>query len=442
MRIVKLVAENIKKLHVVEITPQGNVITIGGRNGAGKSSVLDTVAYALGGERLVPSEPIRVGESEAKAVVDLGDLVVTRKFKRDYTDDNTLGTRVWGETRSTLVVTNKDGTARYASPQAMLDKILGKLTFDPIAFARAESKDQDSILRKLVGVDVSTLEDTRRVYFAQRALSNKQCEVKAAQLLALPRHDDVPAVEISMEEVSQEMLRAEQLRKHASEAEREVDVLRTNTVALKAKVDRHIDIIKEMERRLQEEREKLKSSSLLVAAEERALATHQDNATRAREAVPDVDIIRTHVSEIEATNVKIRQNVRYAREHEELTSLQRECAALTEEITKVDTKKQALLAAAQFPIAGLGLSDDGITFNGLPFSQAGSAEQLRVSVAIGIALNPTLKVLLIRNGNLLDSASLEAVCKQADISDVQVWIEMVSDTGAGMAVHLADGEVV
>src|SRR5258706_15795265 len=107
MKIVKLVAENVKRLHAVTIEPDGALVTVGGKNGAGKSSVLDSIAWALGGEKLVPPEPIRSGESEAKIVVDLGDLVVTRRFKRERIDapvpegamDHPEDHK-WGETKS------------------------------------------------------------------------------------------------------------------------------------------------------------------------------------------------------------------------------------------------------------------------------------------------------------------------------------------------------
>lgn len=114
-KIIKLTAENVKRLSVVEISPEGNVVTIGGRNGQGKTSVLDSIEYALGGN---PSDtmPVRSGEESAKVVVDLGDIVVKRTF-----------TAAGG---TSLTVTNADGV-KQASPQAILDKLTGRLTFDP-----------------------------------------------------------------------------------------------------------------------------------------------------------------------------------------------------------------------------------------------------------------------------------------------------------------------
>ena len=212
---------------------------LSGPTGAGKSSVLNSLAMALGGKELVPIEPIRAGETEAKITVDLGDFVVTRRFMRDiikeqaYSDRimpgvavpaHVLQSRQFGETRSTLVVANKDG-AKYPSPQAMLDKLLGKLTFDPLAFSRDDEKKQAETLRRLVGLDVSKFEAARKTAYDQRTMAKKSLEIKAAQLQALLKHEGTPEAEISMDEISKEMLQAEEYRKLAEDAERQVEII-------------------------------------------------------------------------------------------------------------------------------------------------------------------------------------------------------------------------
>jgi hypothetical protein len=92
------------------------------------------------------------------------------------------------------------------------------------------------------------------------------------------------------------------------------------------------------------------------------------------------------------------------------------------------------------PIEGLALNEEGVTFNDLPFSQCSSAEQLRISVAMGLALNPKLKVLLIRDGSLLDEESMKALAEQAAAADAQVWLERVGDKDK-CAVIIEDGAV-
>jgi hypothetical protein len=466
MRILKLRSENVKRISVVEIVPDGNLIRIGGKNGSGKSSVLDSIAYALGGTSLVPSEPIRKGETEAKVVIELDDLVVTRKFSRDRLlcncnahGDNTLeGTtgheqgcarHQFGETKSTLTVTNKDG-ARYPSPQAVLDKLLGKLTFDPLAFARLSTepggpKKQNEILRQLAGVDTASFDETRKVAASQRTMLKKTHEIKSAQLLTLPIHTGVPDTEVSMEAVSAEMLRAEELRKLATDANRVMDAARDKVAQAEQALASHHTLYKELERRLLEEGKKLAglNNTHEIVQEELRLAT--EDRQRALLAVPDFEVIRKKLADIESDNTKVRANRKRAEAQVEVDHLAGEIIVANTAITEAETAKQTALETAKFPVVGLGLNDDGVTFDAgqgsVPFEQASSSEQLRVSVAIGLALNPTLKVLLIRNGNLLDDDSLKTIAAQAETAEAQLWLEYVTSNSEGVSVMLEDGHL-
>lgn len=448
MKIVKLVAENVKRLHAVSITPDGTLITVGGKNGAGKSSVLDSIAYAMGGEKLVPTEPIRAGEAEARIVVDLGDLVVTRKFQRSKTrtcdagqDHKEIGHVChveYGDTTSTLTVTNKDG-ARYPSPQAVLDKMLGKLTFDPLAFARADVKEQDKILRALVGLDITPIEARRKEAFDRRAMLKKTLAIKEAQLAALPFHKDAPKAEVPI--TTARLKQAEEYRKLADEAERAVEKRQTNIVVLQRNIEERNSSIAQLKRQLQEAEDALTLVYKNLKDDQADLDALQITAQAARAVVPDMGVISAEMAATEQMNVKVRANQRHAELFAETEALLHDQQAQDDAVKQAEQEKKDALAAAQFPVPGLGLSDDGVTFNNVPFNQAGSAEQIRVSVAIGIALNPKLKVLLIRNGNLLDGNSLAAVAAQAAAADMQVWMEYVSETADGVAVMLVDGEV-
>lgn len=447
MKIVKLVAENVKRLHAVEISPgDSSLVTIGGKNGAGKSSVLDSIAYAMGGERLVPSEPIRAGESEAKIVVDLGDLVVTRKFKRELItiEGSANGAEApverFGETKSTLIVTNKDG-ARYPSPQAMLDKLLGRLTFDPLAFARDDPKRQDETLRKLVGLDLTPIEEKRRAAFSQRAILKKNLSVKEAQLLALQRFSDAPEEEIPLGEISEEMRAAEEARTEAERAERARDAVKDECVLADSVVDKTSQLISELETRIAQLRTELTTQQEHRTDAGNRLEAATSRAVALRAAVPDGAVLRARLTDAEATNAKVRSNKTYALAAEELHNFEEQIEEQDALVTAAEEEKRSKLAEARFPVDGLGISDTGVTYSGLPFAQASSSEQLRVSVMVGLALNPTLKVLLIRNGNMLDDDSLKIVGELAAQNGAQCWVEWVTGDPSDVAVMLVEGEV-
>ena len=146
MKIIALEAENVKVLKAVDIHPNGSTVVIGGENGQGKSSVLDCISYALGGKDLVCEDPVRHGEKTARIKLDMGEIVVVRKFGV-------------GES---LKISKPDGSV-IPSPQKFLDEIYGSLSFDPLEFSRMKPKDQAQTLRDLVGLDTSAIDERIRI---------------------------------------------------------------------------------------------------------------------------------------------------------------------------------------------------------------------------------------------------------------------------------------
>ena len=166
MKIVKLTAENIKKLRAVEITPNGDVVTISGKNGAGKTSVLDSIWWALSGTTHIQAQPIRKGETKARIRLDMGEIIVERKFT---------------ESGSTLVVENAEG-ARFPSPQKMLDAMIGELSFDPLAFSRMDARKQFDELRRVseLDVDIDELDRLNKSDYAKRTDINRDAKLRRA----------------------------------------------------------------------------------------------------------------------------------------------------------------------------------------------------------------------------------------------------------------------
>jgi len=465
LRVVRLQSNNVLRLVAVDITPEGNLVLIGGKNGAGKSSVLNSMAMAIGGAAFVPTEPIHTGETDGSVTLDLGDLIVTRKFTRDRIHANecvsglAVGTidapdkklpcnctPTYSETRSTLVVTNKEG-ARYPSPQAMLDKLLGKLTFDPLAFARLSEtsegrKQQQEILRRVVNLDTSDIDNQRKTAYTERTMQKKTLDIKQAQMLALPKFDGVPAEELSIDAITQEMEEAERLQKLADTTQQIYEKIKRNIEAHTIQVHEAADRIAKLEVQLQTA--KVDHGQLVMqlnALTEESITLNQ-TVNIAKADVPDTAVLRQKLNETIEINAKVRANLKCFDASTEVAQLERLVADTTSLIERVDKIKREALAAVTFPVPGLGLTDDGVIFNELPFNQAATSEQLRVSVAIGLALNPKLKVLLIRSGNLLDDDSLKLVAAQAEAADAQVWCEYVTADAKDVQVMIEEGRVV
>ena len=189
MKIVQLRAENVKRLVAVEINPEGNVIEITGRNGAGKTSVLDSIWWALAGNRTHQAVPVRQGETEAVISLDLGDIKVRREFSvRPPKEGEEAGP---AKTITRLFVESAQG-ARYPSPQRMLDELVGSLTFDPLAFSRMAPSAKLAVLRGFVGgVDFDAEAVADRGEYQKRRDANRTAKDSRTRMAGI----QVPEVE-------------------------------------------------------------------------------------------------------------------------------------------------------------------------------------------------------------------------------------------------------
>lgn len=420
MKIVRLETENVKRIRAVDITPgDSNMVVIGGRNAQGKSSLLDSIEMALGGAGSVPQRPVRSGEAGAHVTVDLGDIVVTREFSAN------------GESR--LKVESKDG-AVYKSPQTMLDALVGKLSFDPLAFTRLDEKQQHAVLCKLVKLDLGALDAQRAELYAERTQVNRQAKAAAQRAADMPSHDVTETAEVSVAELSTELQSARALEKSAAEKATQAD--KSNDGAKTA--------LKRAESAEAEAKRLLEVAAAERATCERLNATVdelREAAEALQEQVPDTAAIHARIQSAEATNTKLRANTAKTEARREALRIESAVKELGKRIAGIDEQKAMAIAAASFPVAGLSVNGEGVLFNGVPLDQASSAERLRVSVAIGLAMNPKLRVLLVRDGSLLDEDGLRMLGTVAAENDAQLWVEKVSGDGAGCSVVIEDGSV-
>lgn len=458
MRITQLTAENVKRLQAVQITPDGAIVQITGKNGAGKSSVLDSIAYALGGKDQVCAKPVRNGAKKARVICQLDDLTVTRTFTPDG--------------GGTLTVASADG-AQYPSPQAVLNKLVGKLTLDPLEFSRMQPLEQLETLKALVGLDFSEIERERAAAYTERTLVNRNHKAAQAQAIAAPLHVDVPETEESVAALMAEIERRRAANQEVASVRSDLaDAIRQKTVYEDAAVrvaETTAGIANDVEEDLGQADEKLSQNiaRLQMECDAAKLAIKarydrhvQDLARKAEELasasnitlnridhlrqraetaqVLDVPEVQARIASAESTNRKIRENRRRAELDARVDELAKVSKTLTDRIEQIDADKQAALSAAAFPISDLSFDESGVIFKGVPFAQASSAEQLRASVAIGLAMNPKLRVLLIRDGSLLDADGLKMLAEMAEERDAQIWIERVED-GGNVGVVIEDG---
>lgn len=401
--IIGLHAENAMRIGLVDLKPDPTgAIVIGGQNEAGKSSLINSIMFALGGASTMPERPVREGRKESVIELTTQSLKIRRLIKPD------------GSTR--VEVTGKDGLG-LGTGQAVLDCLFTDLTFDPLAFLRMKPAEQVEALRSMTGLDFAVLESKRVELYDKRRLVNADHERVKARLGSIPEiPKDTPAAEQSIAELSERLAR---LRTIKSQWFRAREALQ--------------DGLK-------------KAGDIFTGAGGwpggHALTPWHAKLVELLDAMPKVEDpapIEDQLAKADTTNRHVRNKLEAAKLREEADALERQSKNLTFEIDEIDAEKDKRTKAAKLPVAGLAFDASRLLYNGLPFEQASYAVKLKVSFSMAMAMNPKLRICLIRDGAMLDDKNRAALIEMAKEAKAQVWLEIVGEKGA--TVIMEDGAV-
>lgn len=417
MKIISLEAKNVLKLKTVSITPNGSAVIIGGKNAQGKSSVLNCIMAAIGGKKYVAEKAVREGEKKGFIQLDLGKYRVRRTFTEEGGGSVTVET---------------DEGARFSSPQSILDGLLSSISFDPLLFSRMDTKGQLEILKTVSGVNTTKLDQEYSEVFDSRSDVNRDIKRIEGQLEGMTLHEDAPAEMVPVSVVSKELQDATETN---LDNKSKRDLLETR----KSEENR----LAEESASLQAELEELQSK---IDLNKKSLTDVGKSITKGQKIVDglkdiDTEEITKRLNGVEEENQKVKDNALHAETTKSLQESEKSAQVKSDRLLKIKEEKMKLVADSDLPIKDLLFDEDGITFQDIPFNQASEAEKLRVSVSLGLAMNPKLNVMLIREGSLLDEDNLAMIAKMAEDADGQVWIERVG-TGEEMTVIMEDGEVV
>ena len=430
MIIIELRGENVKRIKAIRIRPDGNMVVISGKNGAGKTSVLDLIWYCLdGGKGLKDTPlPIRKGETKAKAVTVLAEP--TEEEEKAIEDGQYVVlkplftvTRTWTEKGSYLKVTNAQGE-KEQSPQELLDSFIGRLSFDPLEFTQMKEKDQRELLLKLANIDLKELDNEILGVREKRRMQGQEVKLLTGEREEI-KDIDLPEKEISIIEVNDKLQAA----------------LYENQ-----QLHNNIEGLEETQLSLHKYESEVKRFKVLIKAREEYIASHKQI---------DVDDIKSELLEAESINRNVRAKERNKAKEEKEQAAQRKYGEFTSKVNELEDIKEGILDKAKMPFSDyssvkgeeepagfLSVSDTGVIFNGIPFSQLSQSEKLRIGVGMGIALNPKLRVLRITDGSLLDDESMELVKLMAKKNGFQIWVERVSEYGPGkVGIYIEDGEI-
>ena len=394
-----------QRLEYVQIAPRGALVAISGRNAQGKSSILDGLEATIIGhnKRDVP-RPVREGQKTAEVVNVLDNgMTLVRKYKADGS--------------SSLTGKTSDGSK---VAQATLNGMLGALGMDAGAFSLLDDKKQLAVVLGLVDLpfDPAALAADQKAIFEQRTFINRKAKELEAQVARYGELPAAPAAEVSVVELAEEIRAAEGLARQQTDDHQEL-----------ARANAEIDRINTEIARLTKLRE---------AAE--VDHDHASDRIDNHAPLPDVDALRQRMATAEETNRAVRTAKEKANLAFQLEATQEQADDLTKQLEALDKQKADGLAAAAFPVEGMSFDEEGVLLNGRPFRKASTREQTIASAKMIIASDPELRVMIVRNGNDLDSDGLAELEALGDAHDFQIFAEFVDESGE-FGWTIEDGKV-
>lgn len=443
MKIIQFTAENFKKIRLVELVPKGRRTTLTGRNGQGKTSVLDALWALFAGKRGIPDKPVRKGADKSKLSATIADdngkplLIVKRLIQGDRT--------------TTVTVEAAPGTERPAgTPQAVLDTLIGEMSFDPIAFISMESKKQVELLRTMVKVDVDLddLTNANKLDYAERTIVNRAADELKAQAANALYSPGLPKEKVDEGEISERIAKANAANQKLAETIQQVHQLSEKLSAEQktvsdneATISRLHEEVEELELKLQRSKDALRAAHAIHPQ----LLTNVKVAEQTLSEAPSAELVNVQplsdeLAQAQLTNREIDKRSRAEDLGKQLAAKQTESARLTRQMEDREEQKKTALANAQMPIGGLTFSEEGVFYKGLPLENLGEAEQIRVGLALAMASNPQLRAVPIARGESLDDESLALIDQMAEENNFQIFMAKV-DTSGSVGVVLSDGLV-
>ena len=409
VKIAALEAENVKRIKAVALTPSPTGLTIvGGNNNQGKTSVLDALAWALGGEKFRPTAAVRDGAlapPHLKVILSNG-VVVERKGKN-----------------SSLTVTDPTG---QRSGQQLLNAFVEPLALDLPRFMQASDKDKADTLLNIIGVGdaLTGLDREIKALYDRRTVIGQIGAQKRHAAEELTEYPDAPSEPVSAIELIQQQ---QEILLHNADNQRK-----------RMKLAQLEEQEKQLGRRVQE------LSQELEMVEHQLTAVQQDvqDATKTVAQLQDesTDELEQSIRNVEEINRQVSANLAKSKAQDEAERYAQEYTALTEQIKAKRTARMDLLNGADLPLTGLGVEDGSLTYNGKHWQDMSGSAQLRVATAIVRRLNPDCGFVLLDKLEQMDLATLAEFGSWLQAEGLQAIATRVS-TGGECQIIIEDGRV-
>ena len=409
IKINKLELENVKKIKAVALTPSANGLTIiGGNNAQGKTSVLDAICWALGGNKYKPSNP----QNDASVIPPNLNITLSNGLVVERTGKN-----------STLKVTDPNGNK---GGQQLLDEFIEQLAIDLPKFMESSSKDKANTLLQIIGVgdQLALLEKEEKELYNERLAIGRIADQKKKFAKEQEYYQDAPKDLVSPSELIQKQ--QEILAKNGENQRK-----RENVARIEQDVAFFTQEVNSLKTQLDNKQKQLNESLAdLEIAKKDAVDLIDESTEELEQSIANIDEI----------NRKVRANLDKEKAEDEAREYERQYESLTCKITEVRDRKTELLKGAQLPLEGLSVEDGELTYNNQKWDNMSGAERLKVSTAIVRKLNPKCGFVLLDKLECMDMDTLNEFGKWLEHEGLQAIATRVS-TGDECSIIIEDGYV-
>ena len=410
IKINKLEIENVKRIKAVKIEPAQNGLTIvGGNNNQGKTSVLDSIAWALGGERYKPSQAAREGSAIPPTlhIVMNNGLVVERKGKN-----------------SALKVTDSNG---QKGGQQLLNEFVEQLALDLPKFMESSGKEKAQTLLKIIGVgdQLEILDRKEKELYSSRLAIGQIADQKEKFAKEQPYYPDAPKELVSPSELIKQQ---QEILARNGENQRKREQVET----LQGQVSILREQIKGKEQQLKELNEKFEHTFHNLTIAKKSAQDLRDESTAELEV---------SLANIEEINRKVRANMDKDKAEEDAKEYRNQYNELNEEISKTRKSKMDLLQSAELPLPDLSVKDGELIYKGQQWDNMSGSDRLKVSTAIVRKLNPKCGFVLLDKLEQMDIQTLNEFGQWLEQEGLQAIATRVS-TGDECSIIIEDGYAV
>ena len=402
IKINKLEIENVKRVKAVKMEPAQNGLTIiGGNNNQGKTSVLDAIAWALGGDKYRPSKPQREGSviPPNLHIVLSNGLIVERKGKN-----------------STLKVTDPSG---QKAGQQLLNEFVEQLALDLPKFMEAPGREKAAVLLNIIGVGdrLALLEKQEKEAYSERQAVGRIADQKEKYAKEQPYYPDAPSELVS----ATELIKKQQ------------DILARNGENQRKRARLH---------ELEQESQKVNEELAAILKKQDQIRLDLETARKSAADLRDESTaeLEASIANIEELNRKVRANLDKDKAEEDAREYRRQYEQLTKDIEAVRKEKADLLKDARLPLPELAIEDEELTYKGQQWDNMSGSDRLKVATAIVRELNPKCGFVLLDKLEQMDRTTLQEFGEWLEAEGLQAIATRVS-TGDECSILIEDGYV-